>query len=256
MIRRFALCALFAAGLFSAVEPRACAADSEPAALLPTTFSFDGMFGTIDKAAAQRGLQIYREVCSACHGLYELHYGDIAALGYNEDQVKTFAAQFEVPDIADDGSVIQRPARAADFFVRPFPNEKAARNANNGALPPDLALIAKSRAGGPHYVYSLLQGYRDPPPDVKMGDGMNYNIYFAGHQLAMPQPLQDATVTFSDGTKNDLAQEAHDVATFLEWAANPELDERKQLGARVMLFLVILAIVLYGAKRIVWRDVH
>ena len=123
-------------------------------------------------------------------------------------------------------------------------------------MPPDLALIAKSRKGGANYVYSILQGYKTAPADMKMSDGMNYNVYFPGNQIAMPQPLQDGSVTFADGTPNNLQQEAKDVATFLEWAANPELAQRKEMGVRVMLFLLVLAGVLYFAKRNIWKDVH
>jgi ubiquinol-cytochrome c reductase cytochrome c1 subunit len=255
MIRRFVLCAalLFATPF---LVPAASAQEAEETKLLDAHFSFDSLFGTIDLKSAQRGLQIYKEVCSACHGLYELSYRNLAALGYNDEEIKAFAAAYTVPDVKDDGSPGERPAKGSDKFVRPFPNEKAARAANNGGYPPDLALIVKARKGGANYVYSIMQGYQDPPPDVKISDTAYYNIYFPGHQIAMPPPLQDGSVTFADGTKNDLAQEAHDVATFLEWASNPELAERKQMGINVLIFLVILSVVLYVAKRRIWKDVH
>src|SRR5579859_6111626 len=166
MIRRLVLgAAAIALGSIAAPDllaPSAHAADEAPA-LLDAGFSFRGPMGALDKASAQRGLQIYKEVCSNCHGLYELSYRNIAALGYTDDQVKAFAAESQVDDLDDKGAVIQRPAKPSDKFVRPFPNERAARDANNGALPPDLGLIAKSRKGGPNYVYSLLQGYSPPP---------------------------------------------------------------------------------------------
>jgi ubiquinol-cytochrome c reductase cytochrome c1 subunit len=254
MIRRYIIAATVVAALL--VAPSLHAEDAEPAPLKNGNFSFDRPLGQIDKAAAQRGLQIYKEVCSACHGLYELSYRNIEELGYTPDQAKAFAADYKVPDLNDQGEPTERTALPSDKFVRPFPNFKAARAANNGALPPDLALIAKSRKGGATYPYSLLQGYRDPPADVKMGDGMYYNIYFPGHQIAMPPPLADGVVTFADGSPNDLDHEAHDVATFLEWAANPEIDERKQMGVKVVLFLVVLSVVLYLGKRYIWRDVH
>jgi len=179
-------------------------------------------------------------------------------LGYSDEQVKNFAAQYQVADTNDDGAVIQRPAKPSDKFVRPFPNEKAARAANNGAYPPDLALIEKSREGGADYVYSLLQGYKDAPADVKLSDGQYYNIYFSagGQKIGMPQPLTDGAVTFADGAPNDLKSEAHDIATFLAWAAEPETDARKRLGARVMLFLIILTGALYYSKRKIWAKVH
>ena len=234
----------------------AALAEEESAPLLDAGFSFHGMFGTIDKASAQRGLQIYKEVCSTCHGLYEMSYRNIEELGYSADQAKAFAAQYEVDDLDDKGQPIKRKAKPSDRFVRPFPNDDAAREANNGALPPDLALIAKSRKGGPDYVYSLMQGYGPAPADVKVGDGLNYNKFFPGHQIAMPQPLADGAVTFADGTPNTLPQEAKDIATFLEWAAEPEQDERKRIGWWVILFLIPLTFLLYVVKRRVWSDLH
>jgi len=254
MIRRMALAALALATLSTA----ALAQEEGSAPLLDGKFSFDSFFGTIDLAAAQRGLQLYTEVCSTCHALDELSYRDIGELGYTEAEVKAYAAQFKVPDVKDDGTPTERPARPSDPFVHPFPNEKAARSANNGAAPPDLALIVKARKGGADYVYSLMQGFGDPPAGMKMNAGMNYNKYFAagGGQIAMPQPLQDDSVKYADGTKATLEQEAHDVATFLEWAANPELNARKQMGVKVLIFLVVLTGILYVAKRRIWHDVH
>jgi ubiquinol-cytochrome c reductase cytochrome c1 subunit len=262
MIRRFLLGAAFAVTAAVTLPLAAPVAHAQEAAaepeLLKGDWSFSGIFGTIDKASAQRGLQIYKEVCSNCHGLYEMSYRNIAALGYSDEQVKNFAAQFQVPDLNDDGAVVQRPAKPSDKFVRPFPNEKAARAANNGAYPPDLALIEKSREGGANYVYSLLQGYKEAPADVKLADGQYYNIYFAagGQKIGMPQPLTDGAVTFEGGAPNDLKSEAHDVATFLAWAAEPEQDARKRLGVRVMLFLIVLTGALYYAKRKIWADIH
>jgi ubiquinol-cytochrome c reductase cytochrome c1 subunit len=256
MVRRIVTAA---AALF-ALSAASVGLGAEEAALplLDGKFSFDTTFGTIDMAAAQRGLQIYTEICSNCHMLKELSYRNIAELGYTEDQVKAYAANYKVPDLKDDGTVIQRTAKPSDKFVHPFPNDLAARAANNGALPPDLALIVKSRKGGANYVYSLMQGYEDPPADVKMNDGAYYNKYFVAgaHQIGMPQPLQDDAVKYADGSKADLASEAHDVATFLEWAANPELNQRKQMGIQVLIYLFILTVVLYIAKRIIWRNAH
>lgn len=256
MFRLTALAALAFAALSAA--PLALAEEEAAPPLLDGKFSFDSFFGTIDLAAAQRGLQIYTEVCSTCHAVDELSYRDIAELGYTEDQVKAYAAKFKVPDLKDDGTPTERPARPSDRFIRPFPNELAARNANNGALPPDLALIVKARKGGANYVHSLLQGFEDPPAGMKMNAGMSYNKYYTAgaHQIAMPQPLQDGSVTFADGSPNDLAHEAYDVVTFLEWAANPELNVRKQMGVKVLIFLVVLTGILYVAKRRIWHDVH
>jgi ubiquinol-cytochrome c reductase cytochrome c1 subunit len=156
----------------------------------------------------------------------------------------------------DNGEMFERPGRPSDRFKPPFPNDNAARAANNGALPPDLSLIVKARQGGADYIYGVLTGYADPPPDVKLTEGMYYNKYFPGHQIAMPQPLTDDRVTYADGTKATLSQEAHDVVTFLAWAAEPELETRKQLGVKVLLFLIVLSGLLFAVKRKVWKDVH
>jgi ubiquinol-cytochrome c reductase cytochrome c1 subunit len=236
----------------------AAAQEEQPAPPLPNVpWSFSGPFGTFDRAELQRGFQVYNEVCSNCHSMNLLHYRDLAALGYSDDEIKAIAAQKEVTDGPNDqGEMFKRPARPSDRFVAPFPNEKAARAANNGALPPDLSLVVKAREGGSNYVNALLTGYRDPPPGMKMAEGMYYNLYFPGHQIAMPPPLADNSVTFADGTPATLPQEAHDVATFLTWAAEPNAETRKRTGAKVILFLLVMTGVLYATKRKIWAEVH
>lgn len=222
-------------------------------------WSFDGPFGTFDRASLQRGFQVYNQVCSNCHSMNLLAYGDLAgsgALGYTEEQVKAIAAEKQVNDVDDNGQPTQRPARPSDRFVESFPNEKAARAANNGALPPDLSVIIKAREGGADYVHAILTGFRDPPANFPMADGMNYNLYFPGHQIAMPPPLQDDSVTYADGTKATLDQEAQDVATFLTWASEPTMEERKRTGVKVIIFLLAMTGVLYGAKRRIWASLH
>ncbi len=254
LVRKTAL-ALAGAALLALGAAAAQAQEAPP--LLTQQWSFDGPFGTYDRAAAQRGLQVYEEVCSRCHSLNLLHYGDLAGLGYTEEQVKAIAAQKQVTDGPNDqGEMYQRPGRPSDKFVAPFPNEKAARAALNGALPPDLSLIIKAREGGANYVYSILNGYKEPPPGFKLSDNMQYNEYFPGHQIAMPPPLAGNDVTYADGTKATLQQEAHDVATFLTWASEPTMEERKRTGAKVIIFLAVMTIALYGAKRRIWADVH
>jgi ubiquinol-cytochrome c reductase cytochrome c1 subunit len=220
-------------------------------------WSFKGLFGTFDLAAAQRGFQIYANVCSNCHSAQYLHYRDLSGIGLDADQIKAIAAGITVPSGTDDqGNPKDGPATSASQFKSPFANEKAARSANNGALPPDLSLIVNAREGGPDYIYGILTGFGQAPAGFKMQDGMNYNKTFPGHQIAMPQPLQDGTVEYTDGTPTNLSQEAHDVVTFLAWAANPELVERKQIGVRVILFLVFMAGITYAVKRRLWSDVH
>jgi ubiquinol-cytochrome c reductase cytochrome c1 subunit len=219
-------------------------------------WSFQHLFGTYDLAAAQRGFAIYAQVCSNCHSMQLLHYRDLSGIGLSPDQIKAVAAGFTVPAGLDDQGVPKEgPATPASQFRSPFVNAVAARVANNGALPPDLSLIIDAREGGPDYVYSILTGFVPAPPGFKMQDGLYYNKMFPGHQIGMPQPLQDGTVDYADGTHNDLSQEARDVVTFLSWASNPELVERKQMGVRVILFLVFMTGLTYAVKRKVWSDV-
>jgi ubiquinol-cytochrome c reductase cytochrome c1 subunit len=219
-------------------------------------WSFNGVFGTFNRAELQRGFQVYQDVCSACHGLYHLSYRDLEELGFHEEEVKAIAAQKQVADIGEDGQPIERPARPSDKFVRPFPNEKAARAANNGAYPPDLSLITKAREHGPDYVAALLTGYAEPPADFHLQEGMQYNKYFPGHQIAMPPPLSEGAVTFADNTPATVPQMAHDVAAFLHWAAEPNLEARHQTGVKVLLFLLVATLIFYATKRRIWAELH
>jgi cytochrome c1 len=224
---------------------------------------FQGPFGTYDRAAAQRGFQVYKEVCSACHSLSLLAYRNLTELGLTEDQVKGIAAEFQVPDLSEDGSPIERPARPSDRFKKPFPNELAAAAANGGKAPPDLSLIIKAREGGPDYVHALLTGYvpfdKLTPEQIKeaaVTKDDNYNTYFPGHRIAMPPPLSDGKVTYVDGTKATLEQMSTDVVEFLAWASEPHLEARNRTGIRVVLFLIALAGLMYAVKRQVWADKH
>ncbi len=242
--------------LLGALLAAAPALAQEEGKLPHEKWSFAGPFGTFDRAAAQRGFQVYKEVCSACHSLNEAYYRDLEGIGLSPVQVKAIAATISVPTIGDDGQPTERPALPSDHFKAPFANEQAARAALNGALPPDLSVIVKAREGGPNYVYGILTGYAEPPAGMKMGEGMNYNKMFPGHQIAMPQPLHDEQVTYTDGTKPTLDQEAHDVVTFLTYVAEPHMEERKRIGVKVILFLAMLTGVTYAVKRKVWSDVH
>ena len=238
-----------------------------PAIELPRQeWSFSGIFGTYDKAALQRGLQVYNEVCAGCHAMSLVAFRNLSALGYSDEEVKAYAAQFDVtvgPN--DEGEMFDRPGEPADRFVSPFPNEQAARAANGGAYPLDLSLIAKARANGmdipwgatgPDYLYALLTGYQDPPEGFDLLDGLNYNAYYPGHQIAMYEPLSDDLVEYADGTPATTSQMAHDVATFLAWAAEPTMEERKQMGLKVIIFLIIFTGFMYIAKRRIWADLH
>jgi ubiquinol-cytochrome c reductase cytochrome c1 subunit len=220
-------------------------------------WSFDGVFGTYDKAALQRGFQVYKEVCSACHELNQLYFRDLTQIGYSEAEVKGIAASYTVTDGPNkEGQMFQRPGRPYDHIPGPFPNEEAARAANNGASPPDQSTLIKARPDGPDYVFAILNGYTEPPKGFKMTPGMNYNEYFPGHQIAMPKPLSPDQVKYADGTSATLPQEAHDVVTFLAWASHPNLDERHRMGFKVMLFLVVGIGVFYAAKRKIWSNIE
>jgi ubiquinol-cytochrome c reductase cytochrome c1 subunit len=244
---------LGAAAALSATPARAA---GEAIALPDTRFSFDGLFGTFDRGGLQRGFQVYKEVCAACHAMRQLSYRNLLEIGLTEEQVRNIAAQFEVVDGPNDlGEMFERPARLSDRFRRPFPNEQAARAANNGAYPLDLSVIVKARKDGADYVHALLTGYTEPPPGFELMDGMNYNAYFPGHQIAMPNVLNPGQVEFADGTEATVDQMARDVTTFLAWAAEPELEQRRQMGVRIILFLIVLGGLTYAVKRKVWADV-
>jgi len=233
-------------------------ASGEKIELPDIDWSWEGPFGSFDKAQLQRGLQVYTEVCRTCHSLSLLAYRDIAALGYNDDEIKAYAGNYEVQDGPnDEGEMFTRPAIPSDRFVPPFPNDNAARASNNGAFPPDLSLITKARKNGANYVYAIMIGYGDEAPEgVELADGMAYHKYFSGHQIAMPQPLYGEDVEYADGTEPTLDQEARDITAFLAWAAEPELEQRKAMGIKVLLFLGVLFVMAVAVKKAVWRDVH
>ncbi len=220
-------------------------------------WSFSGWNGTVDRASAQRGLQIYLENCAACHSLSLVAYRNLGDLGFNEDEVKAIAANYFVTDGPDDfGDMFERPAIPSDRFVPPFANEQIARSANNGALPPDLSLIIKARKNGANYVYALMTGYEDPPEDFELMLGLSYNRYFPGNQIAMPQVLYDDGTVYSDGTAATAEQQAWDVVNFLQWAAEPHMEERKQMGVKVVFYLLAFAGVMYAYKRKIWSRLH
>ncbi|MBS0639349.1 MAG: cytochrome c1 [Proteobacteria bacterium] len=220
-------------------------------------WSFESALGGFDLASAQRGFQVYSQVCANCHSMKFLHYRDLSGIGLNAEQIKAVAATFTVPlGLNDEGQPVEGPALPSSRFRSPFPNDKAATAANNGALPPDLSLIVNAREGGPNYVFGVLTGYGNPPAGVAVAEGTYYNRVFPGHQIKMPQPLQDGTVTYTDGTPNTLNQQARDVVTFLYWAANPEMVERKAMGVKAVLFLVFMTGLTYVVKKKVWADAH
>ena len=228
----------------------------ESPALPHEQWSWEGPFGTYNLADAQRGFQVYKDVCSNCHSMNNLHYRDLAGIGLSEEQIKAIAASVTVPQGLDDqGNPKDGPGTPASMFRAPFANPAAAKAALKVA-PPDLSNIINAREGGPNYVYGILNGFTNPPPGFKLAEGSNYNEYFPGHQIAMPQPLHGGDVTFADGAPNSIPDEAHDVVTFLAWAADPNMVQRKQIGWRVVLFLVVMTGLTYAVKRKVWSDVE
>lgn len=220
---------------------------------------FQGMTGTVDRVSAQRGFQVYKEVCSGCHSMHLVSYRNLQALGFSEDEVKAIAAEYTMTDGPNDlGEMYERPGRPSDRFASPFPNEKAARASNNGAYPPDLSLIIKARPEGPNYTYSLLTGYIGEdamPKGMKMMPGMHYNPYFPGEQIAMPPPLTNGQVEYQDGTVSTVDQMAYDVVNFLQWAAEPEMEHRKEMGLKVIFFLTVFTGLFIVAKRRIWKRI-
>jgi len=261
----------------SAVAALALPATAEEQVAPPRlSWSFAGPFGKYDPAQLQRGFKIYREVCSACHSIQMLAFRNLAdpgGPGFSEAQAAAVAAEFKVKDLDDQGNPIERPGRPADTFPPPFANELAATAANGGTAPPDMSTLAKARTysrgfpwfifdaftqyqeHGPDYIAALLKGYEDPPKGFQLPQGGNYNRYFPGHNIAMPPPLQAGQVTFDDGAPQTMDQYSRDIAAFLMWAAEPHLVQRKRIGFQAMIFLIVLAGLMYFTKKKVWSAV-
>ena len=219
-------------------------------------WTFNGPFGVLDKASMQRGFQAYREICASCHSLDYIAFRNLSDLGYNDAEIKAFAAEYDVEDGPnDEGEMFLRPGIPADRFPAPYPNEAAARAGNGGAYPPDLSLITKARAKGPDYLYSLLTSYKDAPDDKNVPDGMYYNAAYPGHLIAMPQPIYGGDVTYADGAPTDVSAIASDLVYFLTWTAEPSLERRKRTGVNVLMFLLIMVGMSYGAMKFIWADV-
>jgi ubiquinol-cytochrome c reductase cytochrome c1 subunit len=230
-------------------------ADTTAKQPLQLVWPFEGIFGTFDRQAAQRGAQVYFEVCSACHSNHNLYYRNLKDIGFSEAEIKQLAQKYTVKDGPNaEGEMFDRPALPSDRFVSPYPNEEAARAANNGAYPVDLSLIIKARHDGPNYVFSLLSGYQEAPADIKLMPGLYYNPYFEGGQIAMPPPLTQGQVTFSDNTPATVEQMAKDVVVFLQWAAEPEMEHRKSIGLKVMIFFLVFTVFFYMAKKKIWKN--
>ena len=259
----------------AAVAPPALAADEHSPAPPRVKWSFSGPFGKYDRAQLQRGLKVYREVCAVCHGLKYVAFRNLADLGYSEAQVKAIAAEYKIQDGPNDqGDMFEREGRPADYFPTPWPNENAARARYNG-VPPDMSVLAKARGyergfpwfifdmftqfqeHGVDYIHALMVGYKEKPPaGVTLPQGSFYNEYFPGHAIAMPPPLSDKRIDYTDGSPTTVDQFAKDVTAFMMWAAEPHMEARKRIGFQVMIFLIVLAGLLYFTKKKVWADAH
>lgn len=219
-------------------------------------FSFEEIFGTFDRGELQRGFQVFKGVCYSCHSLKHVRFEKLKALGFSEAEIKSIAREFEVDGPEDEeGKPTKRPAGLSDVFQGLYPNEEAARAANNGSLPPDLSLMVKARPHGAHYLKALLLGYEEKPEEFSLAAGMHYNAYFSGNQIGMPPPLTDNIVQYQDGTPATIKQMAHDVTAFLAWAAEPELEERKRMGVRVLIFLLVFAGLMFLVNKRTWEAV-
>ncbi|MBX7145950.1 MAG: cytochrome c1 [Alphaproteobacteria bacterium] len=232
-------------------------AEEEHISLPKQDWSFKKPWGAFDRAAQQRGFAVYKEVCSTCHSMSLIAYRNLRDIGLSEDAIKAIASQYQIGDGPnDEGEMFERPGLPSDKFKNPYSNEKAARAANNGAYPPDLSLIIKARPEGADYIYNLLTGYDKAPTDVKIQEGMYYNKYFTGHNIAMPPPLTtDGQVTYADETPATVQQMAKDVVTFLAWAAEPELEVRHRTGIKTITFLIVLSVLLYFVNRKIWAKI-
>ena len=257
-MRSIAIAACAAIVGLGLITPQAPAAAAEGAVLPRQSWSFDGIFGRYDIASIQRGFQVYTEVCASCHGLKYFAFRNLLDVGFGEDQAKAIAAEIEVEDGPDaDGEMFTRSAVLSDYMPSPFANDNAARASNNGALPPDLSLITKARMHGTDYLFALMTGYEEEAPEgFELADGMNYNHYFAGNQIAMPPPLFEDGVEYVDGTEASVEQLARDVTHFLAWVAEPHRDASKRIGLKAILFLIVLTALFYATKRKVWADTH
>jgi ubiquinol-cytochrome c reductase cytochrome c1 subunit len=275
---------LLAAGILGLGAYGASAAE-EAIHIKRQSWPFAGIFGTFDKAQLQRGYQVYTEVCASCHELKRIPYRNLAQKGGPEfpvAAVQALAASVQVTDGPDEqGKMFKRPGRLSDTPPPLYANEQEARSIHNGAYPPDLSLMARARnaenvapwyihpflmlrdiavgyqEGGADYIYALLTGYKEPPSGVTVAEGMHYNSAFPGHQIAMTNPFAggDGQVQYSDGTRATVDNYARDVAAFLAWTADPNLDERKRIGWTVMLYLIVTTLLLYIGKKRLWSRI-
>jgi cytochrome c1 len=282
------------AGLVSVAAVAPASAAGDEVHIDRQSWSWAGVKGRFDRDQLQRGFQVYQEVCASCHGLKRVFFRNLAEPGgpqFNADAVRALAASwpnqiFDGPDAEGNianrkGAIIKRPARLSDPILGPYDNDNQARASQNGALPPDLSIITKARGvsyhgnvighigsmvrdvasgyqeGGADYLYALLTGYKEPPADFKLAEGMNFNVAFPGNQIAMVEPLSEGRVVYQNkDVPQTVEQYSKDVAAFLSWAADPRLEDRKSMGWVVMLYLLVTSVLLYFAKKRLWSKLH
>tara|TARA_B100000965_G_scaffold382098_1_gene380184 strand:+ start:1685 stop:2467 length:783 start_codon:yes stop_codon:yes gene_type:complete len=226
---------------------------------IKVNWSFKGLTGKFDRAALQRGFQVYKEVCSSCHSMQYLSYRNLGEPGgpeFSETEVKAIAASIEIEDGPDSqGEMFTRPGRPSDKFKSPYPNVNASIAANGGAYPPDMSVLVKARPGGANYIYSVLMGYEDPPAGMILDEGVYYNKYMIGNKIKMSAPLVEDIVEYTDGTEASIENMAKDVTTFLSWAAEPELETRHKTGVKVLLYLILLSILVFLSMKRIWSRI-
>jgi ubiquinol-cytochrome c reductase cytochrome c1 subunit len=242
--------------LFLSLVPLTVFSEENNNKFIETNWTFDGLFGTFDRASLQRGYQVYTEVCSGCHSVQHLSYRNLSEKGgpeFSADEAKAIASQFEVEDGPNsDGEMFVRSARLSDKFVKPYPNVEASTAANGGAYPPDMSVLAKARTGGADYIYSLLLGYEDTPEGFELDDGVYYNKYMPGNKIKMSEPISDGIVEYADGTEPTKAQVAKDITAFLVWASEPHLESQHRMGFKTIVYLIILITLVYISKQKIW----
>jgi ubiquinol-cytochrome c reductase cytochrome c1 subunit len=242
--------------IFLSIIPFAVFSGEKNIRLIETNWSFDGLFGTFDRASLQRGYQVYQEVCSGCHSVQHLSYRNLSEKGgpeFSVEETKAIVSQFEVEDGPNsDGEMFMRAARLSDKFIKPYPNVQASTAANGGAYPPDMSVLAKARTGGADYIYSLLLGYEEAPVGFELDDGVYYNKYMPGNKIKMSEPISDGIVEYVDGTEASKEQISKDITTFLVWASEPHLESQHRMGFKTILYLIILIALVYMSKQKVW----
>eukprot|EP01090_Pellita_catalonica_P007250 TRINITY_DN17860_c0_g1_i1.p1 TRINITY_DN17860_c0_g1~~TRINITY_DN17860_c0_g1_i1.p1 ORF type:complete len:309 (+),score=41.64 TRINITY_DN17860_c0_g1_i1:38-964(+) len=206
----------------------------------------------LDHASIRRGHQVYAQVCATCHSMNGAAFRELVDVCYTEEEAKALASEHDYPDLDEEGYATEREGKLADYFPSPYQNEVQARVANNGAIPPDLTSMAIARDHGEDYIFALLTGYKEPPAGIEVREGLQYNPYFPGGAIAMPQPITDEMVEFEDGTEGSLSQAAKDVTTFLMWTASPDNDARKRMLIKVLIGLAFTIMPMVYYKRLVW----